>query len=79
MIVREQEDEIVFLHKIAPGSADRSYGIHVARLAGVPGEILDRAKQVLLELETHPVDSREHPLPRRRRKGQGGPGLFAEG
>ena len=37
------DDEIVFLHKIAPGSADKSYGIHVARLAGVPKPVLDRA------------------------------------
>ena len=36
MLVQEWQDEIVFLHKIAPGSADKSYGIHVARLAGVP-------------------------------------------
>ena len=37
------QDEIVFLHQIAPGSADQSYGIHVARLAGVPAAVLDRA------------------------------------
>jgi DNA mismatch repair protein MutS len=49
--VQEGADDIVFLHKIAPGSADRSYGIHVARLAGVPREVLDRAEQVLGELE----------------------------
>jgi DNA mismatch repair protein MutS len=51
--VREWEDEIVFLHKIAPGSADKSYGIHVAQLAGVPEEVLERAKEVLAELESH--------------------------
>jgi DNA mismatch repair protein MutS len=51
--VREWEDEIVFLHKIAPGSADKSYGIHVAQLAGVPEEVLERAKDVLAELEAH--------------------------
>jgi DNA mismatch repair protein MutS len=49
--VQEEPGEIVFLHKIAAGSADRSYGIHVARLAGVPREVLDRAEQVLRELE----------------------------
>src|SRR5262249_61037518 len=38
VLVRESEGEVVFLHKIAPGSADRSYGIHVARLAGGPAE-----------------------------------------
>jgi DNA mismatch repair protein MutS len=49
--VQEGPDDIVFLHRIAPGSADRSYGIHVARLAGVPREVLARAEQVLGELE----------------------------
>ena len=51
MLVHEWQDDIVFLHKIAPGSADKSYGIHVAQLAGVPAEVLDRACAVLAELE----------------------------
>jgi DNA mismatch repair protein MutS len=51
VLVREGNGDIVFLHKIAAGSADRSYGIHVARLAGVPHEVLERAEQVLGELE----------------------------
>jgi DNA mismatch repair protein MutS len=51
VLVQEGPDDIVFLHKIAPGKADRSYGIHVARLAGVPAEVLRRAEQVLGELE----------------------------
>jgi len=66
VLVREWQDDIVFLHKIAPGSADKSYGIHVARLAGVPADVLDRAKQVLEQLETHHLD-RELPKARRRR------------
>lgn len=66
VLVREWQDDIVFLHKIAPGSADKSYGIHVARLAGVPVDVLDRAKQVLQELEAHHLD-RDLPKPRRRR------------
>ncbi|MDO5581709.1 MAG: DNA mismatch repair protein MutS [Planctomycetia bacterium] len=49
--VREMNDEIVFLHKIVPGAADKSYGIHVARLAGVPKEVIRRAKTILTELE----------------------------
>jgi DNA mismatch repair protein MutS len=49
--VRERADEILFLHKIVEGGTDRSYGIHVARLAGVPAELLDRAKTLLTELE----------------------------
>ena len=49
--VREWEDEIVFLHQIVPGGADKSYGIHVARLAGVPAPVLDRAREILAFLE----------------------------
>jgi len=66
VLVREWQDDIVFLHKIAPGSADKSYGIHVARLAGVPTEVLDRAKQVLQELESHHLDRELPRAPRRR-------------
>jgi DNA mismatch repair protein MutS len=81
VLVRERQEEIVFLHQIAPGSADKSYGIHVARLAGVPGEVLDRAKQVLAELEAHHLDE-ELPRPsRRRRRSQTEecqPNLFAD-
>jgi DNA mismatch repair protein MutS len=51
VLVRETADEVVFLHKIAPGNADKSYGIHVARLAGVPEPVLKRAEQVLATLE----------------------------
>ncbi|MDY3562502.1 DNA mismatch repair protein MutS [Gemmata sp. JC673] len=51
VLVRELDEEIVFLHKIAPGNAERSYGIHVARLAGVPGSVLARATAVLGTLE----------------------------
>lgn len=50
--VKEQGEEIVFLHKILPGRADRSYGIQVARLAGLPQELLQRAKTLLMELES---------------------------
>ena len=49
--VRESEGEIVFLHRIVPGGADQSYGIHVARLAGVPAPVLDRAREILAFLE----------------------------
>jgi DNA mismatch repair protein MutS len=54
--VREWEDHVVFLHKILPGAADKSYGIHVARLAGVPREVNERAKQILAQLEQEHVD-----------------------
>ena len=49
--VREWNDQIIFLRKIIPGGADKSYGIQVARLAGLPKEILDRAKDILSHLE----------------------------
>ena len=49
--MREWNDDIVFLHKIVPGSADRSYGIHVARLAGVPKDVVKRADEILTDLE----------------------------
>jgi DNA mismatch repair protein MutS len=66
VLVREMNDEIIFLHKIAAGSADKSYGIHVARLAGVPDEVLVRARQVLAELESHHVTAQERSRRRRR-------------
>jgi DNA mismatch repair protein MutS len=50
--VREWMDEVVFLHKILAGGTDKSYGIHVAKLAGVPKTILDRSKEILDELES---------------------------
>src|SRR5688572_1630506 len=53
--VREWEDQVVFLHRIVEGGTDRSYGIHVARLAGVPREVLDRARQLLGELSVQHV------------------------
>lgn len=49
--VKEQGDTIVFLHKLIPGGADRSYGIHVAQMAGLPGEVIGRAKEILSGLE----------------------------
>ena len=49
--VREWMDEVVFLHKIVPGGTDKSYGIHVAKLAGIPKSILERSKEILAELE----------------------------
>ena len=51
--VREWNDEIIFLRKILPGAADKSYGIQVARLAGLPKPIIERAKSILSHLELH--------------------------
>jgi DNA mismatch repair protein MutS len=51
MRVKEWQNEVVFLHEVAPGAADRSYGIHVAQLAGLPSAVVQRAEQVLAALE----------------------------
>jgi DNA mismatch repair protein MutS len=55
--VREWEDDVVFLHRIIEGGTDKSYGIHVARLAGVPRDVVDRAGEVLSGLEEQHVDA----------------------
>jgi DNA mismatch repair protein MutS len=49
--VTEADGKVVFLHKIIPGGADKSYGIHVAQLAGLPGPVIQRANEILVELE----------------------------
>jgi DNA mismatch repair protein MutS len=63
--VREWNEQIIFLRKIVPGGADKSYGIQVARLAGLPKEILDRAKDILAHLEK-PDGAAAHPKKTRR-------------
>lgn len=73
VLVREQGEEILFLRKIAPGIADKSYGIHVARLAGIPRQIIDRAAQVLENLEATEFDELDRTKPRlaeTKRKGR---------
>jgi DNA mismatch repair protein MutS len=64
--VREWNDQIIFLRKIVPGGADKSYGIQVARLAGLPKEILDRAKDILSRLEKPDGITAPSAKPRRR-------------
>jgi DNA mismatch repair protein MutS len=49
--VTESEENVVFLHKIVPGGSDRSYGIHVAELAGMPQPVIRRAAEILRNLE----------------------------
>ncbi len=62
--VREVGDEIVFLHRLEPGGADRSYGIHVGRLAGLPAPVVSRAWEVLKLLEAgHHVAQQRAPRP----------------
>ena len=59
--VKEWQDHVVFLHKIVPGAADKSYGIHVDRLAGVPRSVNERAKQILAQLEAEHLDREGKP------------------
>ncbi len=56
MAVKEWQDRIVFLRRVVAGSADKSYGLHVARLAGVPGAVIARAQEVLANLEAQEYD-----------------------
>ena len=51
MKVREWQGEIIFLHQVIDGAADRSYGVHVARLAGLPAAVISRAQALLAEME----------------------------
>jgi DNA mismatch repair protein MutS len=72
--VKEWEDKIVFLRRVIPGSADKSYGLHVARLAGIPSEVIERAGQILANLEAQEYDLRGKP-----RIAKGGPEVDAPG
>jgi len=65
--VTEKEGKVVFLHRIVPGGADRSYGVHVAQLAGLPRAVTSRAWQVLQTLES---DGRVLPARGRRARRQ---------
>ncbi len=76
VLVREQGEEIMFLRKIVAGIADKSYGIHVARLAGIPKKIIQRASQVLENLESNEYnenDTKQPKLAETKRKGRRSP------
>jgi DNA mismatch repair protein MutS len=60
--VKEWKEDVIFLRKIVPGPSDQSYGIHVAKLAGIPREVIDRAREILFNLEKQEFD--ESGLPR---------------
>ncbi|HKK71345.1 MAG TPA: DNA mismatch repair protein MutS [Candidatus Krumholzibacteria bacterium] len=61
--VREYEGRILFLHRVVPGAADRSYGIHVAELAGVPAPVLERARELLDRAQALESDAEDAPAP----------------
>ncbi|MEW6348265.1 MAG: DNA mismatch repair protein MutS [Thermodesulfobacteriota bacterium] len=76
--VKEWKEKIVFLRKIVPGGASRSYGIQVARLAGIPDRVIERASEVLANLERDELDPQGSPRiavrnPRRSAKSKAGP------
>jgi DNA mismatch repair protein MutS len=68
--VREWHDQIVFLRKIIEGGTDKSYGIQVARLAGVPKPVLERAKQILSNLEESELTPEGNVRPQTRQRGK---------
>ena len=76
--VKEWNDEIIFLRKIIEGATDKSYGIHVARLAGIPREVLDRAKEILSNLESQAVDLDDKPAMAARHATLGSTGATSE-
>ena len=77
--VREQNDRIVFLRKIVAGAADRSYGIQVARLAGLPSTVVERAREILTNLEKAELNAEGRPtLAGTRKKSRGAPDPTAE-
>ena len=67
VLVREKNDQVVFLRRIEPGAADKSYGIQVARLAGLPDAVIERAKEVLANLEEGELGETGQPTIARRR------------
>jgi len=68
--VAEEGDQVVFLHQIVPGGADRSYGIHVAQLAGLPKPVIRRAEEILRNLEEEAQRSPTGAPPRRLKQAQ---------
>jgi DNA mismatch repair protein MutS len=72
VLVRECRDRIAFLRKIVPGGSDKSYGIQVARLAGLPQEVVDRAKEILANLEEGELAESGQPKIAKRRAGPRG-------
>ena len=83
VLVREQDDRIAFLRRIVPGAADKSYGIQVGRLAGLPEPVIDRAKEILTNLEDNEFGEKGQPRlaerrPRKKREAEGQLKLFGE-
>jgi DNA mismatch repair protein MutS len=69
--VKEWKEDVIFLRKIVPGPSDQSYGIHVAKLAGIPREVIDRAREILFNLEKQEFDESGQPRMAYRSPGRG--------
>jgi DNA mismatch repair protein MutS len=78
VLVSEKDDQIAFLRKIVPGGADKSYGIQVARLAGMPTEVIDRAKDILQNLEETEHGEEGEPKIAKKRYKKKKPGELAD-
>ncbi|HEL1567520.1 TPA: DNA mismatch repair protein MutS [Streptococcus suis] len=74
----EKDGQVTFLHKIAQGPADKSYGIHVAKIAGMPEELLERADRILQTLENQAPTAPTHPIPSVVEEPSGQLDLFAD-
>ena len=72
MAVKEWGERVIFTHRVEPGAADRSYGIHVARLAGMPRSVIERAREILVNLERDEYGGDGQPRRARRRGRQDG-------
>ena len=66
--VKEEGGRVVFLRRIVPGVAEKSFGIHVGAMAGLPQEVVDRAKQILRNLEANEIDVNAQKAVRRPRR-----------
>jgi DNA mismatch repair protein MutS len=78
VLVKESGDRIVFLRRIVPGGADKSYGIHVAQLAGLPPPVIERAREILGNLEEGEFESAGRPKLARKRPRKDRPGDRAQ-
>jgi DNA mismatch repair protein MutS len=79
MAVSDVNGRVVFLRRVVPGAASRSYGIHVARLAGLPEVVIARAREILANLEAQELDESGHPaLVSARKKARAQLGLFGD-
>jgi DNA mismatch repair ATPase MutS len=66
VVVEHDQKDLHFLHRVMPGGTDKSYGIEVARLAGIPDDIIERAQEILVQLENK--DSQLVSVPHKRPK-----------